>query len=174
MPPSITIRFATITDLPTLMTLIEAKADFDRSLGEFSGVLHATVEKLQRSLFGETPFARVLFVEQSDQVVGFALYYFRYSSFQARPNLWLDDLYLLPAVRHQGIGTELMTHLARIAQQVNCTHIAWTASVNNASGIRFYEKIGGVVLEQRQDLLYFQLNEVSMRSLTQQGAIAVS
>ncbi|MBF2079347.1 MAG: GNAT family N-acetyltransferase [Synechococcales cyanobacterium T60_A2020_003] len=137
-------------------------------------MLHATVEKLQHSLFGETPFARVLLVEQSDQGVGVPLYYFRYSSFQARPGLWLDDLYLIPAVRHQGMGTALMIHLVRIVQQVNCTHIAWTASVNNASGIRFYEKIGGTVLEQRQDLFYFQLDEASMRSLVHQGAIAAA
>lgn len=170
--PSATIRPATAADLRILMRLLQEKADFDRTMGTFSGVLPATPEKLQHTLFGEMPFAKVLLAERLGSPVGFALYYFRYSSFQARPSIWLDDLYLQPEARHQSIGTLLMAHLADVAQRVNCTHLAWTASPRNTSAIQFYEKIGGVITDQHQGLFYFQLSELSMQILAQPLVIA--
>jgi GNAT superfamily N-acetyltransferase len=162
------IRPATATDVSTLVELIQQKAAFDRQMGSFEGVLQTTVEKLQQTLFGEIPFARACLAEAADTAVGFALYYFRYSSFQACPSLWLDDLYLQPETRRSGIGTGLMIYLAQVALQAGCSHMAWTACVHNGPGIRFYQKLGATVSDRRQHLLYFRLASDTMQSLASQ------
>lgn len=152
---NLTIRSADTVDVPLILSFIGKKAEFDRSLGAFSGVLQTTAAMLKETLF-EQPVAKVLFAEVAGQPVGFALYYFRYSSFRGCPSLWLDDLYIDETVRGQGIGTLLFEQLVKIAQERRCSHLAWTADIANERGIRFYQKMGATIVEQRGRSLTFQ------------------
>src|SRR4030095_11873746 len=98
------VREATADDAPEVLAFVRAKAQFDRELGAFSGELGTTEELIRRHLFGPRPFAFALLAGDPGRAVGFALYYFRYSSFRGRPSIWLDDLYVHPHARRQGAG----------------------------------------------------------------------
>lgn len=162
-----TIRSARSDDIPLVLELIQQKAAFDSAMNACDKPVDATAERLQRTLFSGVhsgdvaPFAHVLLAEVgtelAPQVAGFALYYFRYSSFRAQPSLWLDDLFVVAAQRRQRIGTALLQRLIDIAQHQECSHLAWTACVDNAAGIRFYQKHGAEIVDQRQRILYFRL-----------------
>ena len=157
MSAEIIIRDTVPEDISSIFALIQNKAEFDRQMGSFSGILKATPQKLSQTLFGDVPFAKVLLAENLKQPVGFALYYFRYSSFTAQPSLWLDDLYLKSEMRHRGIGLALMEKLATIAKQFNCTHLAWNAIQTNQSAVKFYRKIGAKIIQKDGDILLFNV-----------------
>ncbi|PZU98450.1 MAG: GNAT family N-acetyltransferase [Pseudanabaena sp.] len=142
------VRFATPDDVPTIFSFIQKKSEFDRKIGAFSGVLQVSEDKLRQTLFKAIPFSYVLFAESSGYDVGFALYGFRYSSFAGQPSIWLDDLYVDEEVRNQGAGAALMQRLAQIAQENDCTHIAWNADARNVRGLRFYSRLGAEITEQ--------------------------
>jgi len=135
----ITVRPATANEGFLVLSFIRKKAAFDRNIGSFSGTLQTSVERIYSTILGPKPFAYFLVAELSGQPVGFALYYFRYSSFAGRPSLWLDDLYIDEEKRSQGAGAALMQALGQIAKDSSCTHIGWTADARNTRGLRFYE-----------------------------------
>src|SRR5689334_12196467 len=95
------VRDATAEDAVTVLAFVQAKAQFDRELGAFSGSIANTEELIRRHVFGPRPIAFVLFAVEFAEPVGFALYYFRYSSFRGRPSMWLDDLFIHPAARRK-------------------------------------------------------------------------
>ncbi len=142
------IRSANSNDVALIFSFIKKKAEFDRNIGAFLGELQTSEEKIRKTLFGTVPFSYVLFAETSGCEIGFALYGFRYSSFAGQPSIWLDDLYVDEAVRSQGIGAALMTHLAQNSQENDCTHLAWNADARNTRGLRFYHLLGAEVIEQ--------------------------
>jgi GNAT superfamily N-acetyltransferase len=142
------VRSATPNDVALIFSFIQKKSEFDRNIGAFSGILQVSELKIHQTLFGIIPFAYVLFAELSDRQVGFALYEFRYSSFAGQPSIWLDDLYVEEWARSQGAGAALMGHLARIATENNCTHLAWTADARNTRGLKFYHRLGAEIIEQ--------------------------
>jgi GNAT superfamily N-acetyltransferase len=144
------------------LAFVRAKAQFDRELGAFAGDLGATEELIQRHLFGPRPFAFALLMGRPGPAVGFALYYFRYSSFRGRPNVWLDDLYVYPPARRQGAGRLLMGRLAELAEAADCTHIAWVASASNAVGMGFYRKLGATVVHQAGDAVTLQIKPAAL------------
>jgi GNAT superfamily N-acetyltransferase len=143
------VRTATPDDVSLIFSFIKKKAEFDRDVGAFSGALQVSEEKLRKTLFGTIPFAYVLFAQTSEGEIGFALYGFRYSSFAGQPSIWLDDLYVNEEVRSQGAGVVLMSHLAQIAQQNDCTHIAWNADARNTRALSFYHRLGAEITEQK-------------------------
>lgn len=142
------IRPAIAKDIPDLLTLIPQKADFDGC----PHAVEATAEKLEATLFSQSPLAHVLLVENPTgsmkTPVGFASYHFTYSTFLAQPTLWLDDLFVQSDYRNQAIGTQLIQALCQIAIQHSCGRIDWTVDVNNAAGIRFYQRMGGQLQTQ--------------------------
>lgn len=166
MVTEISTRHATQADIPLILSFLEKKAEFDRSMGAFEGVLQATEEKLCQSLFGSVPFAKVLFGELLGNAIGFALYYFRFSSFAARPSLWLDDLYVDSEARSQGVGSILMKTLVQIAEETHCTHLTWTASANNTRGVNFYQRIGAEIIDRKVNTLFFKLNTNTSTNLS--------
>ena len=143
------IRSATTNDVSLIFSFIQKKAEFDRNIGAFSGMLQVSEDKLTKSLFGAIPFSYVLFAELLGREVGFALYGFRYSSFAGQPSIWLDDLYVDEAIRSQGAGAALMERLAQIAKKHDCTHLAWNADARNIRGLSFYDRLGAEIIEQR-------------------------
>ncbi|HEY9669106.1 MAG TPA: GNAT family N-acetyltransferase, partial [Coleofasciculaceae cyanobacterium] len=136
-------------DVSLICSFINKKAEFDRNIGAFSGELRVFEEKILKTLFGAIPFSYVLFAETSGREVGFALYGFRYSSFAGQPSIWLDDLYVDEQMRSQGAGAALMSHLARVAKDNDCTHLAWTADARNTRGLNFYHRLGAQIVEQK-------------------------
>jgi GNAT superfamily N-acetyltransferase len=150
------IRSATPNDVSLIFSFIQKKAEFDRGVGAFSGVLQVTEDKIRNTLFGKFPFAYVVFAEESGLAIGFALYGFRYSSFVGQPSLWLDDLYVDETQRSQGAGALLMKHLAQIAQENDCTHLAWNADARNTSGLRFYGRLGAEITEQQGNRFFLK------------------
>lgn len=152
------VREATVEDAATVLGFIRAKAQFDRELGAFSGEIANTEERIGRHLFGPRPAAFVLLaVDAGGEAVGFALSYFRYSSFRGRPSVWLDDLFVDPGARRRGVGELLMRRLAEVAVEADCSHMSWVASGSNGVGMGFYRKLGAVVVSQSGDSVTLQI-----------------
>src|SRR5262245_48978512 len=151
------VREATSGDAAEVLAFVRAKAQFDRDLGAFAGDLGTSEELILRHLFGPRPFAFVLLAGDPGRTVGFALYYFRYSSFRGRPSIWLDDLYIHPPARRQGVGHLLMHRLAMVAAETDCTHIAWLASARNHSAMSFYKQMGAAIIHHDGDAVTFQI-----------------
>ena len=145
MEKTVIVRTATKKDSVVLLEFIEQKADFDRSMKGFSGEISTTVEKIERTLFGDYPFAHALLLEQDGEALGFALFHYRYSSFSGEPSIWLDDLLVIGNQRSKGYGYELMLALKIQAESLSAPHISWTASPNNKKAYEFYKRLGAEV-----------------------------
>ncbi|MEG4854564.1 GNAT family N-acetyltransferase [Microcoleus sp. B5-D4] len=139
----IKIKEAELADLELIVDFISQKSEFDGS----KNLLAATAEKLQQTLFCQSPLVRVLLAEIAGKAVGFAMFYSSYSSLLTQPCLWLDDLFVEAPLRGMGVGTALLKSLAKIAESTNCGRIEWTVNTGNAPGIAFYEKLGARLLE---------------------------
>ncbi|MEG4572879.1 GNAT family N-acetyltransferase [Microcoleus sp. N3A4] len=137
------IREAELADLELILAFISEKSEFDG----VPNLLEATADKLQQTLFVESPLVRVLLAEVADTAVGFAMFYASYSSLLAQPCLWLDDLFVQSQFRGFGVGTALLKSLAQIAKSTNCGRIEWTVNTGNAPGIAFYQKQGARIWE---------------------------
>lgn len=150
------IRSATSDDVSLIFSFIQKKSEFDRNIGAFSGQLRVSEEKIRKTLFGEIPFSYVLFVQNLEREVGFALYNFRYSSFAGQPSIWLDDLYVDKDMRSQGAGAALMAHLALIAAENDCTHLAWNADARNDRGLSFYHRLGAKIVKKDDNRCFLE------------------
>ncbi|MCC2672015.1 MAG: family N-acetyltransferase [Armatimonadetes bacterium] len=137
----VVVRGAIETDLPLILSFLRKKAAFDGC----PEALQATPELLREALFNGAPLAGVLLAELEGEVVGFASYFSTFSSFLARPGLWLDDLYVDEPVRSQGVGRALLAHLARLAQERGCGRLEWSAARDNDRGLAFYRRHGAYV-----------------------------
>ena len=150
------IRSATSDDVSLIFSFIQKKSEFDRSIGAFYAELKVSEDKIRNTLFSKIPFAYVLFAENGKSTVGFALYGFRYSSFAGQPSIWLDDIYVEQQVRGKGAGTLLMMRLAEIAQENNCTHLAWNADGRNTRGLNFYYRLGANLIKQENNRCFLK------------------
>lgn len=139
------VRKASKQDAGKLLELIEQKAEFDRSMKGFDGQISTTVEKIQRTLFGESPFAHALLLEVNGEVLGFALFHYRYSSFSGEPSIWLDDLLVDGNSRSKGYGADLMQVLKLEGKKALASHISWTASPYNTKAHKFYTRLGAEI-----------------------------
>jgi GNAT superfamily N-acetyltransferase len=137
------IRAAVETDIPALVDLIRAKAAFDGCLES----LRADENTLRAALFSENPKAGALVAEIGGKVVGVATYYDIYSSFLARPGIWLDDLYVYENHRRRGVGKALMLSLCEIARRTGCARIDWIVATDNENGQAFYSTMGAKIFE---------------------------
>ena len=141
---NISIRGAQNRDIPSIMELIHLKAEFDGCPES----VQATPEKLESDFFGQKPLAFVLIAETDRKPAGFATYHFTYSTFLAKPGIWLDDLYIKAEYRSNGIGEKLIQHLCEIAQSKGCGRIDWTVAAQNERGIKFYHRIGAKMIQK--------------------------
>lgn len=151
------VRSATAADIPVILSLLGKKAEFDRATGGFTGELETTAARIEASLFGDPAFARALIADDGETQRGFALFYFRYSSFIGRPSLWLDDLYVEETARSRGVGALLVARLTEIAAGHDCTHLSWTASLSNPRGIAFYQRLGATIVGRDEVRVTFRL-----------------
>jgi GNAT superfamily N-acetyltransferase len=136
--PRLTVRRAARRDVPVLLTLIQGLARYERLIHE----VEATAARLDRHGFGRRPYYEALICRRGGSPVGLALYFFAYSTFLARPTLYLEDLFVLPDQRGQGAGKALLRALARIALRRRCGRMEWTVLDWNRPAIRFYRGLG--------------------------------
>jgi GNAT superfamily N-acetyltransferase len=138
----ISIRAAQPADVPLLLQLI-------RELAEYERLAHQVVageSELAESLFGQRPAAEALIAELDGKAAGFAVYFTNFSTFLGRPGLYLEDLFVRPAVRRQGVGRALFRHLARVALERKCGRFEWSVLDWNQPAIAFYRSLGAVPL----------------------------
>lgn len=140
------LRPADPADLGAVVALIGELAAFER----LTHLLQVTPESLRVHLFGERPVAECLVAEVDRDggaaVVGFALFFTNFSTFLGKPGLYLEDLYVQPAMRGRGIGRALLERLGALAVARGCGRFEWSVLDWNADAIRFYEKMGATVL----------------------------
>lgn len=150
------VRKAIKRDSRKLLELIGHKADFDRKMKGFNGEVSTTNEKIERTLFGYYPFVHALLLEVNGEVLGFALFHYRYSSFSGEPSIWLDDLLVVDKHRSKGFGARLMQALKLEAEKSLSSHISWTASPHNTKAHNFYKKLGAEVERMDGKRPYFR------------------
>lgn len=130
-------------DLALLLRLITALADYER----LSGEVIATESMLRDALFGAKPSAEAALAYVGDDAVGFAVWFYNFSTFVGRPGLYLEDIFVLPDWRGRGIGRALMGHLARLAIARGCGRMEWAVLDWNEPAIRFYRSIGAQAMD---------------------------
>jgi GNAT superfamily N-acetyltransferase len=138
--PDLVIRIATAADVPTILHFIRALARYEKLEHE----VVADVVALEATLFGAQPGAEVLLAELSGAPVGFALFFQSYSTFLARPGLYLEDLFVEPEARGKGVGAALMSALAQIAVGRNYGRFEWSVLDWNEPAITFYASLGAI------------------------------
>jgi GNAT superfamily N-acetyltransferase len=136
------IRPAAARDVPAVHGLIRELAEYERLTALCTG----TADELAASLAADRPAAEVLVAEVDGEIVGFALFFPTFSTFLARPGLWLEDLYVQPAHRARGIGTRLLRAVAALAVERGCGRFEWAVLDWNAPAIGFYERMGATVM----------------------------
>ena len=138
------IRPATPKDVSPILSLVKALSEYEKLAHEMVG---SDVD-LHRGLFGQPPFAHAIVAEVDDQVVGFALYFYNFSTFLMKPGIYLEDLFVLPDYRRQGIASALLKWLAGHAVDQGCGRLEWSVLDWNESAITFYKRIGAVLMDE--------------------------
>ena len=136
------LRAAEPRDVPAIVGLIRELAAFE----QLEHLLQVTPESLHPHLFSARPVAEAQVAEADGEVVGFALFFTNFSTFLAKPGLYLEDLYVRPALRGRGIGAALLTRLGAIAVERGYGRFEWSVLDWNENAIRFYEKMGATVM----------------------------
>lgn len=132
------LRFAQESDCPTILGFIRELAEYEKLLD----ACVATESELSRHLFGESPKAEVILAEWDAKPVGFALFFHNFSTFLAKPGIYLEDLYVQPSMRGKGIGKALLQELARLAGARGCGRLEWSVLNWNTPSIEFYQSLG--------------------------------
>ncbi len=132
------IRRARAGDEELILGFIRELADYEKLSHEVVG----DAASLRAHLFGERPYAEVLVGELDGAPAGFALYFFTFSTFLARPTLYLEDLFVRPDARGRGLGEELLRALAAIAVERGCGRMVWSVLDWNELALRFYRRLG--------------------------------
>ncbi len=132
------LRRAVADDVPEILALIRDLAEYEREPQQAT----ATAEDLLRDGFSGTPRFFVELAEWDGQVAGFAFWFFNYSTWQGRPGLYLEDLFVRPAFRGRGLGKALLVHLARLAVAEGCGRFQWQVLDWNTPALEFYQALG--------------------------------
>jgi GNAT superfamily N-acetyltransferase len=138
------IREAVPADVPEILALIRDLAIYEKE----PDAAIATEEDLLRDGFGPEPYFRCIMAEWDGAVAGFALYFFQYSTWEGRPALYLEDLFVREAYRKRGIGVGLFQRLAQVAVERHCTRFQWECLDWNQPALDFYETTGAKVMKE--------------------------
>jgi GNAT superfamily N-acetyltransferase len=138
------LRAAEPRDLTAIVGLIGELAEFER----LTHLLRVTPETLQPHLFGDKPVAECMVGEVNGEVVGFALFFTNFSTFLAKPGLYLEDLYVKPEHRGRGLGRAMLEHLGALAVQRGYGRFEWSVLDWNVDAIRVYERMGATLLPE--------------------------
>lgn len=138
------IRQATHDDVALILSFIKELAEYEKLLNE----VVATEEVLRETLFGNKPHAEVIFGELDGKPISFALYFHNFSTFLGRPGIYLEDLFVKPEARGQGIGQKMLAYLAHLAKKRNCGRLEWWVLDWNETAIEFYKKLGAKPMDE--------------------------
>lgn len=142
MTTDINIRLATPEDVPTILAFIQGLAEYEKLADQ----VVATEDKLKHTLFGDKCYAEVVIAEYNQQAAGFALFFHNYSTFLAKPGIYLEDLFVLPDFRGKGLGKVLLSYLAKLAVERDCGRLEWSVLDWNQPAIDFYQAQGATML----------------------------
>ena len=137
------IKPATVDDVPLILSFIKELAEYEKLLHE----VVATEEILKESLFGEHSHAEVVIGYLDNKPVSFALYFHNFSTFLGRSGIYLEDLFVKPEARGQGIGQKMLAYLAHLAKSRNCGRLEWWVLDWNETAIKFYEHLGAKAMD---------------------------
>jgi GNAT superfamily N-acetyltransferase len=160
-PNDLIIRFAEPSDSAVLFELIQGLAEYEK----LSDAVTGNAETLKEHLFGERKYIEAILAEVSGKAVGFALFFHNYSTFLTKPGIYLEDIFVLPEYRRQGIGKALLTKLAKIAVERNCGRLEWSVLDWNISAQEFYRSMGADILE---DWRICRVSEAAIAKLANQ------
>ena len=140
----LSIRPATVADVPVILQLIRDLAAYERAPNEVT----ATKEQLVDVLFGRKPAAEVLLAFENETPVGFAVFFHNFSTWLGRPGLYLEDLFVKPEMRGKGYGRALLVDLAKVALERGCGRMEWAVLNWNDPAIQFYRKLGAKPMDE--------------------------
>jgi len=135
---TVSIRPATPADLPLIADLIRALAEYEKLAHE----VRFDPAVLGEKLFGARPYAEVLIGEIDGAPQGFALFFHNFSTFEGKPGIYLEDLFVRPDARGSGLGKALLARLAALALERDCARLDWSVLDWNAPSIAFYKALG--------------------------------
>ena len=141
---ALNIRPATPADLPLIAELIRALAEYEKLADE----VRFDEARLGEKLFGPRPYAEVLIGEVDGATMGFALFFHNFSTFEGRPGIYLEDLFVRPEARGAGLGKALLAELARIAVERDCARLEWWVLDWNEPSIGFYKSLGARAMDE--------------------------
>ena len=156
--PEFIIRKATEIDTELIFDLIKKLAVYEKMEND----VVASVEQLKENIF-KNNFAEVVNAEENSKPVGFALYFFNFSTFLGKPGLYLEDLYVEEDCRGKGYGKKLLLHLVKIAKEKNCGRMEWSVLDWNEPSIKFYESLGAKGMDE---WTVYRLDSETMDQLT--------
>lgn len=138
------VRFAEPADSNVLFDLIQGLAEYEK----LSHAVTGNALALKEHLFGSPKYVEAILAEYAGQAVGFALFFHNYSTFLTKPGIYLEDLFVLPEYRRQGIGKALLSKVAQIAVERNCGRLEWSVLDWNESAQAFYRSMGASILDE--------------------------
>ena len=141
---ALSIRRGTPRDVPVILGLIRGLAEYERLAHEAV----ATASQIRRHGFGRRRYFETIICRRARKPIGFALFFFTYSTFLGRPTLYLEDLFVVPAERGRGAGRALLGELARIAKRRGCGRMEWAVLDWNEKAFRFYRRLGAKPAKQ--------------------------
>lgn len=141
---TLTIRPATPADLPLIGQLIRDLADYEQLAHE----VRFDPAVLGAKLFGARPYAEVVIGEIDGTAQGFALFFHNFSTFEGRPGIYLEDLFVRPEARGSGLGKALLAHLAALAVERDCARLEWSVLDWNEPAIGFYKALGARAMDE--------------------------
>ncbi|WP_211481048.1 GNAT family N-acetyltransferase [Alteromonas confluentis] len=152
------IRPATINDCQQILAFITELAIYEKAEHE----VESTVSDLEKTLFGENATAHCVICENENEAIGFAVYFFNYSTWQGRNGLYLEDLFVSQSARGTGAGKALLKHLAKLAVDNNCGRFEWSVLDWNTPAIEFYDSLGA---KPKSEWLGYRLDGAALEKL---------
>lgn len=141
--PKLEIRIAAEDDVPLILSFIKELAEYENLSHEVS----ATEDLLRESLFGERRGAEVVIGHHGEAPAGFALFFHNFSTFLGRPGIYLEDLYVKPEFRGEGVGRAMLVYLAKLAKERDCGRLEWSVLNWNEPAIKLYGAVGAVPMD---------------------------
>lgn len=160
IPAPFSIRKAECGDSAVIAGLIRELAEFEKLADQ----CHASEENVRHALFSDKPAASALVLKNGTDVIGYAIYFFNYSTFTGKRGLYLEDLYIQEAFRGRGFGRAMLSALAEVALENDCARMDWTVLAWNEPAKKFYEGLGASILE---DWRLVRLEEDGIAALAQ-------
>ncbi|MEZ5069877.1 MAG: GNAT family N-acetyltransferase [Bacteroidales bacterium] len=138
------IRPVTKEELPVLLSLIKELAEYEK----LSHMVETTVEGLEKHVLGEQGVARAVMGWVDGEAVGYAIWFYNFSTFVCKPGLYLEDVYVKEMCRGKGYGKAFLVYLAKLAKEKDCGRFEWVVLDWNEPSIRFYESLGATLMKE--------------------------